>query len=74
MGVVALNWWVWSIKVGMAAIFSHTFRVHIVKYPPPCKFLDTPMTSDNALEAIAVSQATKQRLYRTNQNSDHDSF
>ena len=38
-GVAALNWWVWSIKVGVAA----KFFAHILSSTPLCKFLDTPM-------------------------------
>ena len=42
MGVVVLNWWVWSLKVGMATkFFMRALHTHLKH--PLCKFLDTPM-------------------------------
>ena len=33
-GVAPLDWWVWSIKVGVATKFSCVLCAHIVKHPP----------------------------------------
>ena len=43
MGMAALNWWVWSIRVGMAEkFFMHALRAHC-QAPAYVKVLDTPM-------------------------------
>ena len=34
IGVTALNWWVWSTKVGVSAKFLCVLCTHIIKHPP----------------------------------------
>ena len=41
MGVSTLNWWVWSIKVGVATNLLRALCAYTIKHPL-CKILDMP--------------------------------